>query len=48
VGLGVLEADSVDEVRAIAAQDPALTSGLATIEIGKTAVAVVPTAAIPA
>jgi uncharacterized protein len=42
-GLGVLEADSEEEVRALAAEDPALTSGLAKIEIGKMAVAVVPT-----
>ena len=43
-GLGVVEADSDEEVRAIAAEDPALTSGLATVEIGKMAVAVVPEA----
>jgi uncharacterized protein YciI len=34
-GLGVVEADDEDELRAFAASDPAVTSGTATIEIGK-------------
>jgi uncharacterized protein len=33
-GLGVIEAESEANVRAIAAEDPAVTSGLAKIEIG--------------
>ena len=33
-GLGVLEADSEDEVRAHAEQDPAVTTGTARMEIG--------------
>ena len=33
-GLGVLEAESEDEVRAHADHDPAVTSGTATMEIG--------------
>lgn len=34
-GLGVVEADHEDELRAHAASDPAVTSGLARIELGK-------------
>ena len=34
-GLGVIEADDEDELRARAAEDPAVVSGLAEIEIGK-------------
>jgi uncharacterized protein len=34
-GLGVVEADDEDELRAFAAGDPAVTSGTATIEVGK-------------
>jgi uncharacterized protein len=34
-GLGVVEADDEDELRAFAARDPAVTSGTAQIEIGK-------------
>jgi uncharacterized protein len=34
-GLGVVEADDEDEVRAFALRDPAVTSGTATMEIGK-------------
>ena len=34
-GLGVLEADDEDEVRAHAAEDPAVTSGTAQMEIGQ-------------
>ena len=34
-GLGVLEAEDEDELRAFAAQDPAVTSGTAQLEIGK-------------
>jgi uncharacterized protein len=34
-GLGVLEAEDEDELRAFAAQDPAVTSGTADMEIGK-------------
>ena len=33
-GLGVVEADDEDEVRARAANDPAVTSGIGQIEIG--------------
>jgi uncharacterized protein YciI len=33
-GLGVLEVDSADEAHAIAVGDPAVTSGLASVEIG--------------
>ena len=33
-GLGVLEADDEDEVRAHAAQDPAVTTGTAQMEVG--------------
>jgi uncharacterized protein YciI len=33
-GLGVVEADDEDEVRAFAARDPAVTSGIANIEVG--------------
>jgi uncharacterized protein len=33
-GLGVVEADDEDELRAFAARDPAVTSGTAQIEIG--------------
>jgi uncharacterized protein len=33
-GLGVLEADHEDEVKAHAAQDPVVTSGTGTIEVG--------------
>ena len=34
-GLGVVEAEDEDELRAFAAQDPAVTSGTAHMEIGK-------------
>ena len=34
-GLGVIEADDEDELRAFAAGDPAVTSGTARIELGK-------------
>ena len=33
-GLGVVEADDEDELRAFAAQDPAVTSGTAKVELG--------------
>lgn len=33
-GLGVVEADDEDELRAFAAQDPAVTSGTAQVELG--------------
>ncbi len=34
-GLGVVEADDEDELRAFAARDPVVTTGTATIEVGK-------------
>ena len=34
-GLGVLEAEDEDELRAFAARDPVVTTGTASIEIGK-------------
>jgi uncharacterized protein len=34
-GLGVIEADDEDELRAFAAADPAVTTGTAAIELGK-------------
>jgi uncharacterized protein len=34
-GLGVVEADDEDQVRAFAARDPVVTSGTADIEVGK-------------
>ena len=34
-GLGVVEADDEDELRAFAAQDPAVTTGTARVELGK-------------
>ena len=34
-GLGVVEAESEDEVRALAAGDPAVTTGIGKLEIGK-------------
>jgi uncharacterized protein YciI len=34
-GLGVVEAEDEDELRAFAAGDPAVTSGTATMEMGK-------------
>ena len=34
-GLGVIEADDEDELRAFAASDPAVTTGTARVEIGK-------------
>ena len=34
-GLGVVEAEDEDELRAFAAGDPAVTTGTATIEVGK-------------
>jgi uncharacterized protein len=34
-GLGVVEADDEEEVRAFAARDPAVTSGTATMEVGR-------------
>ena len=35
-GLGVVEADDEDELRAFAADDPVATSGTGTVEVGKT------------
>jgi uncharacterized protein YciI len=40
-GLGVIASDSESEVRAIAEDDPAITSGMATYEVGTMAVAIV-------
>jgi uncharacterized protein YciI len=34
-GLGVIEADDEEELRAFAAQDPAVTTGTASIEMGR-------------
>ena len=34
-GLGVVEADDEDELRAFAARDPVVTTGIAHIEVGK-------------
>jgi len=34
-GLGVVEADDEDELRAFAAGDPVVTSGVATMEVGR-------------
>jgi uncharacterized protein YciI len=34
-GLGVVEADDEDELRAFAAQDPVVTTGTGTIEVGR-------------
>ena len=34
-GLGVIEADDEEELRAFAAEDPAVTSGIAELELGK-------------
>jgi uncharacterized protein YciI len=34
-GLGVVEADDEEEVRALAAGDPAVTTGTATVEVGR-------------
>jgi len=34
-GLGVIQADNEDEIRSFAAGDPAVTTGTATIEVGK-------------
>jgi uncharacterized protein YciI len=34
-GLGVVEADDEDEIRSFAAGDPAVTTGTATVEMGK-------------
>jgi uncharacterized protein YciI len=34
-GLGVVEGDDEDELRAFAADDPVVTSGTANIEVGK-------------
>lgn len=34
-GLGVVEAEDEEELRAFAASDPVVTSGTATIEVGK-------------
>lgn len=34
-GLGVIEADDEDELRELAAGDPVVTSGTATIEVGR-------------
>ena len=34
-GLGVVEADDEDELRAFAADDPAVTTGTARLELGK-------------
>jgi uncharacterized protein YciI len=41
-GLGIVKAESPDEVRAIAAEDPAVSSGMATFDVGVMAVTVVP------
>lgn len=47
-GLGVVEADSEDEIVAFAAADPVVTTGIGRIEIGKTLGAFVrPTASRP-
>ena len=35
MGLGVVEADDEEELRACAADDPAVTSGTGQLEIGK-------------
>jgi uncharacterized protein len=40
-GLGVFEADSADEVRRIAENDPAVSSGMSTYEVGPMPVAIV-------
>jgi uncharacterized protein len=34
-GLGVIEADDEDELRAFAAQDPVVTTGTAEVEMGR-------------
>jgi uncharacterized protein YciI len=34
-GLGVVEADDEDEIRALAADDPAVTTGTAELEVGR-------------
>jgi uncharacterized protein len=34
-GLGIVEADDEDELRAVAANDPVVTTGTGTIEMGK-------------
>jgi len=34
-GLGIIETEDEDELRAFAARDPAVTSGMATVEIGR-------------
>lgn len=34
-GLGVVEAEDENEVRTFAANDPVVTTGIATIEVGK-------------
>lgn len=34
-GLGVVEADDEDEIRALAAADPVITTGTAEVEIGR-------------
>jgi hypothetical protein len=41
-GLGVIQADGEEEVRAILADEPALSSGLASCDLGKMLAAVVP------
>jgi uncharacterized protein len=35
MGLGVVDADDEDELRAFAARDPAVTSGTGQLEIGR-------------
>ena len=41
-GLAVIRADSLDDVRALAHADPAVSSGMATFDIGAMPVAVLP------
>jgi uncharacterized protein len=41
-GLGVVRADGEEEMRELVANDPAVSSGMATSEIGRMVVAVVP------
>jgi uncharacterized protein YciI len=41
-GLAVIHADSEDAVRALAEADPAVSSGMATFEIGTMLVAIIP------
>ncbi len=41
-GLAVFRADSLDDARALAEADPAISSGMATCEVGTMLVAIVP------